>query len=226
MKNGFFITGTDTEIGKTRFSVQLVSALRARGEPVAVMKPVASGASEIDGMLRNDDALALLAAAGNEQAYATCNPFCFEPPIAPHVAAREAGVRIDLSRIAALAQELARAADWLVVEGVGGWRVPLDGTQDVASLARRLGLPVVLVVGLRLGCINHALLTAEAIRRDGVPFLGWVANHIDPAARNVQDMIDTLCQRIDVPLLAELSWGGRGFDCTPFISEAARMPSS
>ena len=207
MNKSVFITGTDTEIGKTFFSVQLVRALRARGERVAVMKPVASGARRIDGALRNDDALALLDAAAAGQAYATCNPYCFEPPIAPHVAAELAGERIEIERIASLARDLSRAADRLVVEGVGGWRVPLGAEEDVAALARRLGFPVILVVGLRLGCINHALLTAEAIRRDGVPFLGWVANRIDPAARHVDEMIETLRRRIDAPLLAELSHG-------------------
>ncbi len=218
MNKGFFITGTDTEIGKTHFTVQLVRALRARGERVAVMKPVASGARRIDGALRNDDALALLDAAGNTQPYATCNPWCFEPPIAPHTAAALAGVRIDLDHIATLAARLARDADRLVVEGVGGWRVPLDGEHDVAALARRLGLPVILVVGLRLGCLNHALLTAEAIRHDGVPFFGWVANRIDPEARHVEEMIDTLRQRIGAPLLAELPRNGTQLDPAPFVA--------
>ncbi len=212
MNKGFFVTGTDTGIGKTRFCVQLVKALRARGEQVAVMKPVASGAREIGGVLRNDDALALLAAAGHEQAYATCNPFCFEPPIAPHVAAREAGMRIDLQRIENLARDLSRQADWLVVEGVGGWRVPLDASADVATLARCLQLPVVLVVGLRLGCINHALLTAEAIRADGVRLLGWVANHVDPAASHVGEMIEAIDARIGVPRLASMAHGGEGIE--------------
>ena len=212
MNNGFFITGTDTEIGKTRFSVQLVQALRARGEQVAVMKPVASGAREIDGVLRNDDALALLAAAGNEQTYETCNPFCFAPPIAPHVAAREAGVRIDLQRIEDLARDLSRQADRLVVEGVGGWRVPLDGSADVATLAGRLQLPVILVVGLRLGCINHALLTAEAIRADGLNLIGWVANHIDPAASHVPQMIEAIDARIAAPRLVDMAHGGDGIE--------------
>ncbi len=212
MNNGFFITGTDTEIGKTRFSVQLVQALRARGEQVAVMKPVASGARRIDGVLRNDDALALLAAAGNQQAYATCNPFCFEPPIAPHVAAREAGVRIDLQRIENLARDLSHQADRLVVEGVGGWRVPLDGSADVATLAGRLQLPVILVVGLRLGCINHALLTAEAIRADGLNLIGWVANHIDPAASRVLEMIEAIDARIGVPRLVDMTHDGEDID--------------
>ncbi len=204
MNEGVFVTGTDTEIGKTFFSVQLVKALRARGRRVAVMKPVASGARVIDGRLRNEDALALLAAAGTDQPYPTCNPFCYAPPIAPHVAAAQAGEWIDTQRIVTLARELASRADMLVVEGVGGWRVPLNETEDVAALAAHLRLPVILVVGLRLGCLNHALLSAEAIRHDGVPFLGWVANRIDPAARNVEAMIDTLRQRIAAPLLAEL----------------------
>lgn len=207
MNDGVFVTGTDTEIGKTFFSVQLVKALRARGRRVAVMKPVASGAQRVAGRLRNEDALALLAAAGTDQPYETCNPFCYAPPIAPHVAAAQAGERIDTQRIVNQARALAAGADFLVVEGVGGWRVPLDDNEDVAALAARLQLPVILVVGLRLGCINHALLSADAICHDGVPFAGWVANRIDPAARNVEAMIDTLRRRIAAPLLAELGHG-------------------
>ncbi len=218
MKHGFFITGTDTEIGKTYFSVQLVKALRAHGRRVAVMKPVASGARVIDGRLRNDDALALLAAAGSDQSYETCNPFCYAPPIAPHVAAAQAGERIDTQRIVNQARALAAGADFLVVEGVGGWRVPLDDNEDVAALAARLQLPVILVVGLRLGCINHTLLSADAIRHDGVPFAGWVANRVDPAARNVREMIETLRQRLAAPLLAELPHDGGEAELTNLVT--------
>jgi len=224
MNKGIFITGTDTEIGKTYFSVQLVNALRARGRRVAVMKPVASGARRIEGRLRNDDALALLAAAGTDQPYETCNPFCFVPPIAPHLAASEAGVRIDIGQILSQARKLAAGADHLVVEGVGGWRVPLNESEDVAALAARLKLPVILVVGLRLGCLNHALLSAEAIHRDGVPFLGWVANRIAPAARNVDEMIETLQQHIGVPLLADLQHGATSKALDPVIDVLDRLP--
>jgi dethiobiotin synthetase len=155
--------------------------------------------------LRNEDAEALIAASDPAPPYALCNPYAFAPPIAPHVAAREAGVEIALEPIVAAHRTLAETADRIVVEGVGGWSVPLSGALMQVDLARALRLPVVLVVGLRLGCINHALLSARAIVADGCVLAGWIANRIDPEMARAGENLDTLRERIDAPLLGVLA---------------------
>ena len=159
-------------------AVALIQALRAQGLRVAAMKPVSAGSAP--GEL-NEDVMALRQAANVMADVRDVNPYAFEPAIAPHIAAEQAGVRIDLEMIAAAYARLAAVADVVVVEGAGGWRVPLNEHEDMADLAQRLGLPVVLVVGLRLGCLNHALLTAESVARRRLPWAGWVGNHIEPA---------------------------------------------
>lgn len=199
-----FVTGTDTGCGKTVVSTALIHALRARGERVLAMKPVASGCDTTPDGLRNADALALQAAASQTLPYDQVNPFAFAPPIAPHIAAAEAGVDIRLDVIVDQAQRLAAVCDVLVVEGVGGWRVPLDSDNDVADLALRLGAEVLLVVGLRLGCINHALLSAAAITADAAPLIGWVANRIDPVMDRAQANLVTLERRLPAPCLGRL----------------------
>jgi dethiobiotin synthetase len=172
----YFITGTDTGVGKTLVSCALLQAFAARGKRVAGFKPVAAGCDE-DG--HNDD-VRLLLASGNVQAgYDNINPYCFPQPIAPHLAARHAGARIDFPRILTSYRELAGRADEVIVEGVGGFCVPLNETQDSADLARQLDLPVILVVGMRLGCLNHALLTVRAIADYQLECAGWVANVLD-----------------------------------------------
>jgi dethiobiotin synthetase len=167
---------------------------------VAVAKPVASGAKRTAQGLRNDDALELAVAANlavtATHDYQRINPFCFEPPIAPHIAAAEAGVTIDVAALAARIRANAAENDWLVVEGAGGWRVPLDATRDFSDLAIALDLPIVLVVGLRLGCINHALLSAESIAASGLKLTGWIANGIDPAMARATENIATLTARL------------------------------
>ncbi|MCU0812170.1 MAG: dethiobiotin synthase [Thiobacillaceae bacterium] len=178
---GVFVTGTDTGVGKTRVSVELVQALRAQGLRVAAMKPVAAGTDQRGGVMINEDVAALTAAANVDADPRWVNPYLFHPPIAPHIAAAQTGVVIDLQVIVDAYSGLAELADVVVVEGVGGFRVPLNATQDTADLALALGLPLLLVVGLRLGCLNHALLTAEAIAQRKLPWAGWVGNHIDPA---------------------------------------------
>ncbi len=198
---GVFVTGTDTGIGKTRVSVGLLDAWRARGLDVAGMKPVASGSEPVQGELRNEDALALQAAASRDWPYATINPYAFAPPIAPHVAAEQAGVTVALEPLTTAYAELAAASERVVVEGVGGWRVPLSATLQTADLVRALDLPIVMVVGLRLGCINHALLTAEAIRADGLVLRGWIANSLDPDY-DPDATLSTLAAAIPAPLLA------------------------
>lgn len=176
---GLFVTGTDTEVGKTWVAAGLVRALRAHGIDAAAFKPVASGAARgPDGTLQNEDLEALTLAMGHATAPADLNVYCFEPAIAPHVAAARAGVTIDLARIEGAARRLAQRHAFVVAEGAGGWRVPLAPGLDLSDLAARLGWPILLVVGLRLGCINHARLTAEAIRNGGQAFLGWVANDL------------------------------------------------
>lgn len=201
---GFFITGTDTGIGKTWGGCSLLIALRERGWRVIGMKPVASGCERTSDGLRNEDALRLQAVSSVWAPYEAINPYAFEPPIAPHIAAREAGVEIAFGRIRASAEVLSRQADYLIIEGVGGWRVPLGGDGDVGALAVVLGLPVVLVVGVRLGCINHAMLTAAAIAADGLPLAGWIANLIDPGTERLAENLQALCTGIAAPCLGIL----------------------
>jgi dethiobiotin synthetase len=197
---GIFVTGTDTEVGKTVIACGLVRALQQRGLRVAAMKPIASGCRATPEGLRNEDALALQALTG-EPDYAAVNPIAFEPAIAPHLAAAESQRPIELKEIAAGYRRLAAGADVVVVEGAGGWRVPLGPEQTMADIARTLDLPVLLVVGIRLGCINHALLSAEAIAADGRPLLGWVANVVDAADRRASDQVASLRERLAAPLL-------------------------
>ena len=195
---GLFVTGTDTGVGKTRVAVALIHALRAQGLRVAAMKPVSAGSEP--GEL-NEDVTALLQAANVAADIRDVNPYAFDQPVAPHIAAAQAGVRIELAVITAAYSRLAAAADVVVVEGAGGWRVPLNEAKDMADLAQALGLPVVLVVGLRLGCINHALLTAESIARRQVPWAGWVGNHIDPAMACQAENLAALRARLPGPCL-------------------------
>lgn len=174
-----FVTGTDTGVGKTVVAVALVRALAAAGARVAVMKPVASGAERTAEGLRNADALALLEASNVPAPYELVNPFCFEPPISPHIAADDAGIRVDIDKIRLNFEALASRADWVVVEGAGGWLAPIGPGLAMADLPRALGLPALLVVGLRLGCLNHAQLSRRAIAASGVPSAGWIACGVD-----------------------------------------------
>lgn len=196
-----FITGTDTGIGKTRVSVALLRALVASGVNALGMKPVASGCATTADGLRNDDALALLNAGYQPINYFSINPFAFVPPIAPHAAAALAGVEVALEPILAAHQTLHSNAACVVVEGVGGWEVPLSATLMQAAIPQTLQLPVILVVGLRLGCLNHALLSARAIIDDDCELLGWVGNRIDPSMDAVEANIATLKQRMPAACL-------------------------
>ncbi|MDH5454295.1 MAG: dethiobiotin synthase, partial [Paracoccaceae bacterium] len=197
MRRGVFVTGTDTDCGKTYAAVALIGRLRERGMAVAGLKPVAAGATGCsDEVLRNDDALALMAASGLEIPYAVVNPYCFAPAIAPHLAAAESGVEISLARIRAACAEAAAVCDFIVVEGAGGWRVPLAPALDVQGLALALGLPVVLVVGLRLGCLNHALLSEQAILASGARLCGWIGSQVDPDMQRLNENIAVLNTRL------------------------------
>jgi len=201
MNRAYFLTGTDTEIGKTFVTCALLRRARQLGLNAAGLKPVAAGT---DAAGRNDDVENIRAASSVTLPLEVINPYRFAPAIAPHLAAAEAGVAIDFSRIAAACAEARQQTDLLIVEGVGGFRVPLGVDRDSADLAVALGLPVILVVGLRLGCINHALLTAEAIAARGLRLAGWVANRIDPDMVRVEDNIAALRQRIVAPLLGSV----------------------
>ncbi|HEY0178654.1 MAG TPA: dethiobiotin synthase [Dokdonella sp.] len=205
MSRGVYVTGTDTGVGKTFASALLLAALRARGLRAAGMKPVASGCRATADGLRSDDADALIAASDPRPAYADCNPYAFAPPIAPHVAARECGAEVVLDAVAAAYARVGRGAERVVVEGVGGWMAPLSERLMQADLVRALGLPVVLVVGMRLGCLNHALLSARAIRADGCTLAGWIANRIDPAMARTDENVATLRERLAAPLLGEIA---------------------
>jgi dethiobiotin synthetase len=197
----WFITGTDTGVGKTRVAGALCHGLAARGTRVAGMKPVASGCTLTPEGLRNDDALTLLAAMNVRARYSDVNPYAFAPAIAPHIAAREAGVDIDFAVLDRAYERLRMQSQALIVEGAGGWLAPLDSSRAFADLAVHWRLDVVLVVGMRLGCLNHALLTAEAIERRGLRLCGWVANAIDPAVLRLAENISSLESRISAPCL-------------------------
>jgi dethiobiotin synthetase len=201
MTVGYFITGTDTEVGKTLISCALLLHLRQTHPRVVGMKPVAAGTTpEGD----NEDAMALRAAGSIRVPRELDNPYCLPLPMSPHLAARAAGQRIEVDVLVERYRQLATQADAVVVEGAGGFHVPLNDTQTGADLAQALQLPVMLVVGLRLGCLNHALLTAEAIRARGLTLAGWVANRIDPQMQAQEDNIAYLREHLKAPLWADV----------------------
>lgn len=198
----YFVTGTDTEVGKTLCTAALLRVARLQGLRTVGMKPIASGCEATPEGLRNEDALAHLAETSAPlPAYETVNPYAFAPAIAPHIAAAEAGVTVDLRRIAERWTELTHARDFALLEGAGGWQVPIDSTRFFPDLAVHLQLPVVLVVGLRLGCINHALLTAGAIATRGLRLAGWVGNRIDPQFSRLDDNLAALHRHLPAPCL-------------------------
>lgn len=194
----WFIAGTDTEVGKTFVTSALLLAQRAQSVRALGMKPVAAG-TDADG--RNEDVEALIAASGVAAPRQLVNPYLFEPAIAPHIAAAEAGRVIDIPTIVAAFNTLRSMAETILVEGVGGFCVPLGPQTDSADLAQALGLPVILVVGMRLGCINHALLTQQAIAARGLNLAGWVANRIDPQMARFEENLEALTTRLNAPLL-------------------------
>jgi len=202
-----FVTGTDTGVGKTQVSCALIRQLIAEGYRVVGMKPVASGAYFVDGKLVNEDALHLMATANVDAPYEWINPYCFEAAIAPHIAALQAGIPISLEVISSAYQQLATVADVVVVEGVGGWAVPISAAQTMADVAAMLSLPVIMVVGMRLGCLNHALLTAQSILASTLPFAGWIANTLDPMMPALQENMDTLKEVLQIPLIGMLDYG-------------------
>lgn len=205
MSRSVFITGTDTGIGKTLVSTTLLAALNAHGCHAVGMKPVASGCVNTPSGLRNQDAEMLIAHGAHCPDYSVVNPYAFAEPIAPHLAAVETGMQIRLETILAAFATLSLKTDCVIVEGVGGWAVPLSSALMQADLVRALALPVILVVGLRLGCINHALLSAHAIAADRCDLLGWIGNQIDPDMARVDENIATLRARLRAPCLGVLA---------------------
>lgn len=213
---GFFITGTDTGAGKTHVSLRLMRVLQGEGLTVVGMKPVASGAAWNGERWVNEDALALCKACSMTVEYEWVNPYAFELPVAPHIAAKLTGTTVEFSRLRDAYERLAARADCVVVEGVGGWKVPLNADEDVADLAGAFDLPVLLVVGLRLGCINHALLTYESMVRSGVNIAGWIANHLEPDLLRAEDVVETLCVEL----------GAKPLGIQPFRSGSLELAGS
>jgi dethiobiotin synthetase len=207
--SGVFVTGTDTDCGKTEISLGLMAAWQARGERVLGMKPVATGCDPSRDGLRNRDALRLQAQGSSLAPYGLVNPYAFEPPIAPHIAAGYAGAEIELPPISSAYRALAAESDRVVVEGVGGWLVPLGARLSLSDLPPVLGLPVILVVGLKLGCLNHALLTVESVRAHGSWLAGWVANAIDSRMQAGDENLATLAALIAAPCIGAVPWLSR-----------------
>ncbi|MHB1280063.1 MAG: dethiobiotin synthase [Acidithiobacillus sp.] len=201
MKQGYFITGTDTGVGKTLISCALLHAFAKSGKSVAGMKPVVAGCEQSQRGLIYGDVEALLAASTVAVPRNFANPYALMEPIAPHIAAQRAGTRLDLAQMASAYRELQQSAELVIVEGAGGFKVPLTDEEDTADLAQRLGLPIIMVVGMRLGCLNHALLTAQAIQSKGLQLVGWVANRIDPAMAVFDENVLALEKRLPAPLL-------------------------
>lgn len=229
MRRGVFVTGTDTGVGKTLAACALVHALAARGARPVPMKPIAAGAEGA----HNEDTLALLAAAGLDLAWAeTVTPVLLREPMAPHIAAEREGRTLTLDFLAPALERLAATGDFLVVEGVGGFKVPLAPRLDTVDLARAVGLPVILVVGLRLGCLNHALLTADAVRAAGLTLAGWIANAIDPDMPVRDENVAALATRLSTPLLGLLPHSpspdpralASGLDVRALLSPGASPP--
>ncbi len=210
-KKKFFIAGTDTDVGKTLIASGLLQAANNKDLRTVAMKPIAAGCEQTEDGLRNEDALMLIDAMSAELPYSQVNPIAFEPPIAPHIAAMRENKQLSVSRLTGFCNGiLMQPSDLVVIEGAGGWRVPLNPRETLANLAIELNLPVVLVVGMRLGCINHALLTVEAIERDGLKVAGWVANRVDPEMSCYEENLMTLKTLIHAPLLGEV----------PFLEDA------
>jgi dethiobiotin synthetase len=199
---GFFVTGTDTGVGKTLVTVALTRALVARGKRTAVMKPVAAGRVKTPGGHFNDDALELLGASNVKAPYEDVNPYLLATPASPHLAARFDGIAIKHEKILAAFARLGAQSDLILVEGAGGWSAPISGTETMAQIAEKLALPVILVVGMRLGCLNHALLTREALRCHSMRFAGWVANTMSTEMALLDANIETLTSRFGMSPLA------------------------
>ena len=218
----YFITGTDTGVGKTLISSALIHGFVQRGYKTIGMKPVAAGCEWQGDELMSEDVAQLVAASNITAPLRQINPYAFLPPIAPHIAAEQAGVKISLDVMLNAYEQLSAQADVVIVEGVGGFCVPLSDSISTADLAQELGAPVIMVVGMRLGCLNHALLTAEAIKARGLELAGWVANQIDPHMNALDENMQTLKERLYAPCLSVIPW----FSDASFETAAKHLRSS
>ena len=217
MGKTFFVTGTDTDAGKTFVSVALLHKARAEGLTTAAVKPVAAGCEVTSAGLRNGDALALSQAMTLNLPYETINPEAVEPPIAPHIAAADIGKYLGASRLAEQCRQVMKQnADFTLIEGAGGWRVPLNNEETFADIPKLLDIPVILVVGMKLGCINHAVLTYEAIRHDRLNIAGWIANQVNPDMLRKEENLSTLKHMIDAPFLGYIPWVNTGVERTAY----------
>jgi dethiobiotin synthetase len=211
LRKSFFVTGTDTDVGKTLATCAMLRAAAAAGHSAVGMKPLAAGGTQTPEGLRNDDALQLQAASTLQLSYGELNPVCLPEAASPHIAAALAQRKVRVERLAGFCHGvLSLRANLTLLEGAGGWRVPLNEREFVSDLAKHLQLPVILVVGMRLGCLNHALLTGEAIVKDGLRFAGWIANRIDPRMEHYERNRDTLQDWFNMPPLAEIPHLGGG----------------
>ncbi len=208
MTQAFFITGTDTDVGKTHIACKLIEQYIAKGLTVIGMKPVAAGCELFGSEWVNEDVQKLTDASNVDAPQALVNPYCFREYIAPHIAAEKAGVAIEINKIVQAYDQLKTMADVVIVEGAGGFLVPLDNESSLADLAVALGIPVVLVVGMRLGCINHSLLSVEAIKARGLTMHGWVANEIAPQMQMYQENLETIARALGLAPMLEVKWEG------------------
>ena len=215
------VAGTDTDIGKTHVSAALLAKARLNGGNPIGLKPVAAGVDYRDGKAYSDDAARLALGAGFDGPLEAINPYLFEPPIAPHVAAQQVGIELSARELASWAERQAAHYSHALLEGAGGWRVPLNEQECFSDIARYLQWDVVLVVGMRLGCISHALLTAEAIRSDGLNLAGWVANRVDPNQAVFEQNLETLKKRLSAPLLGVVDYSDQPFEQ---VAEQLRWP--
>lgn len=206
LSKGVFITGTDTGVGKTRFTLTLMEALKNQGQQVSGMKPVACGAELKNGKLINEDAELIMQFCSKPTDYELVNPAVFELAVAPHIASSKKNEKIDLNQIIDCYRRLAFNCETVIVEGVGGWRVPISNKKSLVDLVRILDLPVILVVGIKLGCINHATLSAEAIRADGLILKGWVSNQLDKDYLFPEETIEALNRTLACPHIANLPY--------------------
>ncbi len=207
MARGYFITGTDTDIGKTTVAVALMAALKKQGLRVAAMKPISAGCEITEHGLRNDDAIQLMQQASIELPYDVVNPYAFEPAIAPHIAAAEHDIEMHIDILMQAYRKIAAQVDVVIVEGAGGWLVPFNETQTMADVACALTLDIIQVVGMKLGCLNHALLTTASIAAHGLKQIGWVANHLSTTTERITENVNALRARIPAPLLDEIPYG-------------------
>ncbi len=204
MKKGYFIAGTDTGIGKTFVSCAMLHAFALKGVNVGAMKPIAAGCDQTIDSWRNDDALQLMKHTNVELSYQQVNPVALPTPIAPHLAIEHLNQAVTIEKLTRYFEHIQNSADYFIVEGAGGWQVPLNETESMADIPKAFGLDVILVIGMRLGCLNHALLTAAAIEQSGNHLVGWIANIIDPSMLMIEENILTLRKRIKAPLLGTL----------------------